>query len=43
MGIERDGSYIMNPEPTLQFSENDIVIVAGETESIANYISKVEQ
>jgi CPA2 family monovalent cation:H+ antiporter-2 len=43
MGIERNGSYIMNPEPTLQFSENDIVIVAGETESIANYISKVEQ
>ncbi len=38
MGIERDGRLITNPDPTLQFQEGDIVIAAGETERIKQFV-----
>lgn len=38
MGIERDGRLITNPDPTLQFQEDDIVIAAGETERIKRFV-----
>lgn len=38
MGIERDGEYIMNPEPSTAFMAGDVVIVAGETEKLRKTI-----
>lgn len=38
MGIERDNKYIMNPEPTIVFHENDVILVAGETDKLKAFI-----
>ena len=38
MGVERDNVYIMNPEPTLVFMENDVILVAGETDKLRAFI-----
>ena len=38
MGIQRNGEYIMNPEPTISFMENDIIIVAGETGKLQDFL-----
>lgn len=40
MGIQRDGEYIMNPEPSLVFQANDTVLVAGETERLRQFLNK---
>ena len=39
MGIERGEQLITNPDPHIQFQESDIVIVAGETERIKDFIN----
>ena len=39
MGIERNGEYIMNPEPIIVFAENDTILVAGETESLRVFLN----
>lgn len=38
MGIERDSRLITNPDPALQFQEGDVVLVAGETERIKQFV-----
>lgn len=38
MGIERDGRRITNPDPSFEFQEGDIVIAAGETERIKQFV-----
>lgn len=40
MGIKRAGEYIMNPEPSLTFAKDDVVIVAGETERLKEFLGK---
>ena len=40
MGIERDGTYLMNPEPTITFEQGDIVIVAGEIEMLQKWLNE---
>jgi CPA2 family monovalent cation:H+ antiporter-2 len=37
MAIERDDSVIMNPVPSTIMMEDDIVVVAGETEKIHRF------
>ncbi len=38
MGIERDGRRITNPDPSFEFQEGDIIIAAGETERIKQFV-----
>ena len=38
MGINRGNNYIMNPEPQTTFEQDDIIIVAGETERLKEFI-----
>ena len=38
MGIERDTQLITNPDPNIQFMESDIVIVAGESERLKEFL-----
>lgn len=38
MGIQRNGQYIMNPEPSLTFQQDDMVLVAGETERLRTFL-----
>jgi CPA2 family monovalent cation:H+ antiporter-2 len=38
MGIERDGSLLANPDPQLTFRTGDLVVVAGETERIRQFV-----
>ncbi len=40
MAIERDDNVIMNPVPTTILKENDILVVAGETEKIRDFENK---
>lgn len=42
MGIERQGHFIMNPEPTIEFRTDDTVLVAGETEKLQAFILRCE-
>ena len=39
MGIKRGNDYLMNPEPQEVFEPDDIVIVAGETELLKQFIN----
>ena len=39
MGIKRGNDYIMNPEPQVVFEQDDVVIVAGETERLKQFIN----
>lgn len=41
MGVEREGEYIMNPNPKLEFKENDVVIMAGELDKIRIFIESL--
>ena len=41
MGIERNNEYIMNPEPTLSFEENDVILVAGETDKLNEFLKDI--
>lgn len=43
IGIERDEQLITNPDPTIDFRENDIVIVAGENERIKDFLIRVDE
>lgn len=43
MGIERNHEYIMNPEPTLTFEENDIILVAGETAKLTEFLNNINR
>ena len=38
MGIERDGCLLANPDPQLTFRTGDLVVVAGETERIRQFV-----
>lgn len=42
MGVEHEGKYIMNPEPTTVLHEGDTVIAAGETEKITLFLESME-
>ncbi|MCR5315350.1 MAG: cation:proton antiporter [Bacteroidaceae bacterium] len=39
MGIKRGNDYLMNPEPQEVFEPDDIIIVAGETELLKQFIN----
>lgn len=43
IGIEREGQLITNPDPMIDFRENDIVIVAGETDRIKDFLVRVDE
>lgn len=38
MGIQRNGEYLMNPEPTIQFMADDLILVAGEAEKLTTFL-----
>jgi K+/H+ antiporter YhaU regulatory subunit KhtT len=38
MGIKRREDYLMNPEPQEVLEQDDIVIVAGETERLKQFV-----
>ena len=38
MGIKRGEEYLMNPEPQEVLEQDDIVIVAGETELLKQFV-----
>ena len=38
MGIKRGEDYLMNPEPQEVLEQDDIVIVAGETERLKQFV-----
>lgn len=40
MGIERDGEYIMNPEPQITLLQDDTILVAGETDSLKIFLKE---
>lgn len=40
MGIERNGEYIMNPEPQIILQQDDTMLVAGETASLKIFLKK---
>jgi len=40
IAIERDGVLITNPEPTLTFQQGDIIVAAGETEQLNQFIQQ---
>lgn len=41
MGVERDGEYIMNPNPSLAFEEGDVAIMAGEAGKIHAFVESL--
>lgn len=42
VGVERAHELVTNPEPTLRFQVGDVVIVAGETEAIRQFVAGSE-
>lgn len=43
IGIERNGITIPNPDPTLTFTEGDVIIVVGEKQSIRSFVSQCQK
>ena len=42
VGVERARQLLTNPEPTLRFQTGDVVIVAGETQAIRQFVASSE-